>query len=227
MAISLNADGECKGNFQDDSARGHSMQWTKALIMRPAPHFEGTGVVNGELNKISLKDFKGKYLVLVFIPNAFTFVCPTELLAFNDRIKEFRDINTEILGISVDSAFTNLAWQGVKRSEGGVGHLDIPMLSDPTHSICKDYGVYLEEMGHSLRGLFIIDSNGILRQITMNDLPVGRSVDETLRLVQAFQFTDSNPSKVCPANWKPGKATIIPDPKKKLEYFAAQNKNEL
>ena len=108
------------------------------------------------------------------------------------------------------------------RKEGGLGPLNIPLLSDITHKISKDYGVYLEDNGHSLRGLFIIDDKGVLRQITMNDLPVGRSVDETLRLLQAFQYTDKH-GEVCPAGWKPGQATIIPDPKEKLKYFESEN----
>ena len=104
------------------------------------------------------------------------------------------------------------------RNKGGLGRLNIPLLSDQTHQISKDYGVYMEHLGHSLRGLFIIDAQGVLRQITMNDLPVGRSVDETLRLVQAFQYTDKH-GEVCPANWKPGQDTIVPDPQDSLKYF--------
>lgn len=107
----------------------------------------------------------------------------------------------------MDSHFTHLAWINTPRKEGGLGNIQIPLLSDLTHTISKNYGVYLENLGHSLRGLFIIDTKGILRQITMNDLPVGRSVDETLRLVQAFQYTDTH-GEVCPAGWKPGKDTV-------------------
>ena len=110
------------------------------------------------------------------------------------------------------------------RKEGGLGRLEIPLLSDLTHTISKDYGVYLEDNGHTLRGLFIIDDKGVLRQITMNDLPVGRSVDETLRLVQAFQYTDKH-GEVCPAGWKPGKATMVPDPKGSQKYFQEANAN--
>ena len=108
---------------------------------------------------------------------------------------------------SVDSHFTHLAWTNSPRVEGGLGKLNIPLLSDLTHKISLDYGVYLEDVGHTLRGLFIIDDKQVLRQITMNDLPVGRSVDETLRLVQAFQYTDTN-GEVCPAGWKPGSDTV-------------------
>lgn len=147
-----------------------------------------------------------------------TFVCPTEIISFSDRVQEFRAINTEVVACSVDSPFTHLAWMKTPRKEGGLGKLNIPLLSDQTHQISKDYGVYLEDVGHTLRGLFIIDTKGILRQITMNDLPVGRSVDETLRLVQAFQYTDKH-GEVCPANWKPGGKTIIPDPTDKLKFF--------
>merc|ERR1711872_660769 len=152
----------------------------------------------------------------------FTFVCPTEIIAFSDRANEFRAINAEVVGVSVDSQFTHLAWIKTPRKDGGLGPLDIPLLSDLTHKISKDYGVYLEDAGHTLRGLFIIDGKGTLRQITMNDLPVGRSVDETLRLVQAFQYTDQH-GEVCPAGWKPGADTIIPNPSDKLKYFNKVN----
>jgi len=202
----------------DTRASGHSLQWTKALISKPAPFWEGTAVENGEMKELKLSDYLGKYLIFFFYPLDFTFVCPTEILAFNDRVKEFREIGAEIVACSVDSHFTHLAWTNTPRSEGGLGKLDIPLLSDLTHAISKDYGVYLEDNGHTLRGLFIIDDKGVLRQITMNDLPVGRSVDETLRLVQAFQYTDKN-GEVCPAGWKPGSDTIIPDPKEKMKYF--------
>nr|CAD7204049.1 unnamed protein product [Timema douglasi] len=185
----------------------HKLQWTKAVISKPAPEWEGTAVINGEIKELKLSDFRGKYLVFFFYPLDFTFVCPTEILAFNDRIEEFRRINTNVVACSVDSHFTHLAWMNTPRKEGGLGKLKIPLLSDLTHKISKDYGVFLDDLGHTLRGLFIIDDRGILRQITMNDLPVGRSVDETLRLVQAFQYTDKH-GEVCPAGWKPGQDTV-------------------
>jgi len=196
-----------------------SLQFSKVQISKPAPSFEGLAVINGEFKEISLKDFKNKYLVLLFYPLDFTFVCPTEIIAFSDRIQEFRNINTEIVAISVDSQFTHLAWINTPREQGGLGKIQIPLLSDLTHQISKDYGVYLQDVGHALRGLFIIDGRGILRQITMNDLPVGRSTDETLRLLQAFQYTDKH-EEVCPAGWHPGADTIIPNPEEKLKYFS-------
>nr|KAG5710927.1 hypothetical protein BaRGS_013661 [Batillaria attramentaria] len=161
-------------------------------VSKPAPDWNGTAVVNGEFKDIKLKDYRGKYLVFFFYPLDFTFVCPTEIIAFSDSVEQFRNINTEVVACSVDSQFTHLAWINTPRNQGGLGPIKIPLLSDITHDISKAYGVYLEDLGHSLRGLFIIDPKGTLRQITMNDLPVGRSVDETLRLVQAFQYTDSH-----------------------------------
>ncbi|XP_043854120.1 peroxiredoxin-4 isoform X2 [Dromiciops gliroides] len=188
----------------------HSLHLSKAKISKSAPYWEGTAVINGEFKELKLTDYRGKYLVFFFYPLDFTFVCPTEIIAFGDRIEEFKAINTEVVACSVDSQFTHLAWINTPRKQGGLGPMKIPLLSDLTHQISKDYGVYLEDSGHTLRGLFIIDDKGILRQITMNDLPVGRSVDETLRLVQAFQYTDKH-GEVCPAGWKPGSETIKPE----------------
>jgi peroxiredoxin (alkyl hydroperoxide reductase subunit C) len=198
----------------------HTLQYTKAVISKPAPNFSATAVLpNGEFKTIQLSDYLGKYVVFFFYPLDFTFVCPTEILAFSDRFEEFRKINTEIIACSVDSHFTHLAWINTPRKQGGLGFLNIPILSDLNHKISQDYGVYLKDLGHTLRGLFIIDDKGILRQITMNDLAVGRSVDEILRLVQAFKYIDDHHGEVCPANWKLGSRTIIPDPEKKLKYF--------
>ena len=223
----------------------HSFQ-----VLKPAPYFSGTCVNNKQLVELNLNEFSGKYLILLFYPLDFTFVCPTEIIAFSDRADEFRKLNTEIVAISTDSQFTHLAWVNTPRDQGGLGNVNIPLLSDITHQISKDYGVYLEHLGHSLRGLFIIDGKGIVRQISkhasplnsrllldldlyprafsasaMNDLPVGRSVDETLRLIQAFQWSDTH-DEVCPANWKPGDRTIIPDPSEKLKYFSKVKKHD-
>uniref|UniRef100_A0A8C5Q418 Peroxiredoxin-2 n=1 Tax=Leptobrachium leishanense TaxID=445787 RepID=A0A8C5Q418_9ANUR len=163
-----------------------------------------------------------KYLVLFFYPLDFTFVCPTEIIAFSDHVEDFQKINCEVIAVSVDSHFSHLAWTNVPRKDGGLGSMKIPLLSDLKHTIAKDYGVLKEEDGVSFRGLFIIDKKGILRQITINDLPVGRSVEETLRLVQAFQFTDTH-GEVCPAGWKPGSSTIKPNVKDSKEYFSKEH----
>merc|ERR1712062_471816 len=132
----------------DNKASGHSLQWTKALISKPAPHFEGTAVVKGQMKELKLTDYRGKYLVFFFYPLAFTFVCPTEILAFNDRIEEFRALNAEVVACSVDSHFSNLAWTKLTRKEGGLGTLKTTLLPDLPHKISKHYGVYLEDNGH-------------------------------------------------------------------------------
>ena len=146
-----------------------------------APKFKGTAVIKGQFKEISLDDYKGKYVVLFFYPLDFTFVCPTEIIAFNDRAEEFEAINTSVIACSNDS-----------HKRGDSVMMQIPLLADENMSISKAYGVLKEDEGVPFRGLFIIDPQGTLRQITVNDLPVGRSVDETLRLVQAFQFTDEH-----------------------------------
>jgi len=194
---------------------------SKAFVTQPAPDFSATAVApNGEFTTVNLSDYKGKYLVFFFYPLDFTFVCPTEIIAFSDRVKEFQDINCEVVACSVDSQFSHLAWTETPRKKGGLGKMNIPIVADLSKNISKDYGVLLEA-GISLRGLFIIDDKGILRQITVNDLPVGRDVDETLRLVQAFQFVDKH-GEVCPAGWKPGADTIKPGVKDSKEYFEKQ-----
>ncbi|XP_055709736.1 peroxiredoxin 2 [Phlebotomus papatasi] len=207
-----------KSLFQRHISTGQSL--LAAQIQQPAPNFKGTAVINGEFKEISLKDFQGKYLVLFFYPLDFTFVCPTEIIAFSDRISEFRKLNTEVVGVSVDSHFSHLAWTNLDRKNGGLGQLQYPLLADITKEISRDYDVLLEQTGISLRGLFIIDPNGILRQITVNDLPVGRSVDETLRLIKAFQFVEKH-GEVCPANWNPdtNPDTIKPSVQASKEYF--------
>jgi alkyl hydroperoxide reductase subunit AhpC len=192
----------------------------KCQITKPAPDFSGPAVMpGGEFKDIKLSDYKGKYLVFFFYPLDFTFVCPTELIAFSDRAQEFKAINCELLACSCDSKYSHLAWTNTPRKKGGVGNMNMPLLADKSCQIARDYGVLIEEDGVSFRGLFIIDSKGILRQITINDLPVGRSVDETLRLVQAFKFTDEH-GEVCPAGWRPGDDTIKPDVKKSQDYFS-------
>ncbi|KAF9059097.1 thioredoxin-like protein [Rhodocollybia butyracea] len=191
-----------------------------ALIQKPAPAFKSTAVVDGLFEDISLSDYLGKWVVLFFYPMDFTFVCPTEILAFNDALDEFKQIDTVVIGASTDSQYSHFAWATQPRKEGGLGpDLKLPLLADRSMKIARDYGVLLEEEGIALRGLFIIDPKGILRQITVNDLPVGRSVEETLRLVKAFQFTDKH-GEVCPAGWSEGGKTIKTDPTAKMEYFS-------
>jgi peroxiredoxin (alkyl hydroperoxide reductase subunit C) len=174
---------------------------------------------------LSLKQYKGKYVVLFFYPLDFTFVCPTEIIAFGDRAAEFAAINTQVIAASCDSKFTHLAWVNTPRSEGGLGDMGIPILADFNKKVATDYGVLIPSGGDAgvpLRGLFIIDPKGDLRQITVNDLPVGRNVDEIIRLVKAFQFVEEH-GEVCPANWTPGDLTMSADPEKSKAYFAKAN----
>ncbi|KAK1803029.1 hypothetical protein P4O66_021555 [Electrophorus voltai] len=198
-----------------------TMSSGNAKIGHPAPQFKTTAVVDGQFKDVLLSDYRGKYLVMFFYPLDFTFVCPTEIIAFSERASKFRKIGCEVIAVSTDSHFSHLAWINTPRKQGGLGSMNIPLLADLTHSISRDYGVLKEDEGIAYRGLFVIDDKGILRQITINDLPVGRSVDETLRLVQAFQHTDKH-GEVCPAGWKPGSDTIIPDVEKSKAFFSKQ-----
>nr|CAD2172580.1 unnamed protein product [Meloidogyne enterolobii] len=208
-------------NRQLQVKRYRTKSYGKAKIGKLAPEFTADAVVDSDFKTISLSEYKGKYVVLFFYPLDFTFVCPTEIIAFSERSSDFTEINVQLLACSTDSKFSHFEWINKPRKEGGLGEMKIPVLSDRNMKIARDYGVLKEDEGIAYRGLFIIDPKGILRQITINDLPVGRSVDETLRLVQAFQYTDKH-GEVCPANWKPGSDTIKPDPNKSKEYFGKQ-----
>ncbi|KAK7207543.1 thioredoxin-like protein [Myxozyma melibiosi] len=191
-------------------------------VQKPAPAFTKTAVVDGTFEEVSLDSYKGKWLVLAFIPMAFTFVCPTEIVAYSDAAPKFKERGAEVVFASVDSEYTLLAWTNVPRKDGGLGPIQIPLISDKNHSLSSDYGVLIPEVGVALRGIFLIDPKGTVRQVTINDLPVGRNVDETLRLLDAFQFTDEY-GEVCPANWTKGSETLKPDPTGKLEYFEKVN----
>ncbi|GAA5840533.1 hypothetical protein JCM3766R1_000690 [Sporobolomyces carnicolor] len=193
-----------------------------ARVQHPAPAFEATAVVDGFFETVKLEQYKGKWLVLFFYPLDFTFVCPTEILAFNQRLADFAKLNTEVLAVSCDSEYSHLAWANTNRNEGGLGpDLKLKLVADKSMKIARDYGVLIEDAGVPLRGLFLIDPQQTVRQITINDLPVGRSVDETIRLIQAFQFVEEH-GEVCPANWdfEKNNDTIKTDPQAKLEYFA-------
>ncbi|THH32651.1 hypothetical protein EUX98_g1518 [Antrodiella citrinella] len=194
-----------------------------ARIQKPAPAFTAEAVVDGLFQEISLSQYLGKWVVLFFYPMDFTFVCPTEILAFNDALVQFQEIETVVLGASTDSKYAHFAWATQARNQGGLGpDLKLPLLADPSHKIAQDYDVLIEGEGIALRGLFIIDPKGILRQITVNDLSVGRSVDETIRLIKAFQFTEKH-GEVCPANWTEGSKSMKADPKGSLDYFTTVN----
>ncbi len=192
------------------------------LVTSPAPTFDCTAVVGGEIKNITWNELhEGKWLVLFFYPLDFTFVCPTEIIAFSDASGRFSEIGAKVAAVSVDSQFTHLAWVNTPRKQGGLGQVTFPLIADLNKEIARKYDVLLEEAGVSLRGLFIIDPQGVIRHATINDLPVGRNVDEAIRVIQAFQFVEKH-GEVCPANWKPGADTMKPDPVGSQEYFAKQ-----
>ena len=188
------------------------------LVTKAAPEFTAQAVLpDNSFKEISLSDYRGKYVLLFFYPLDFTFVCPTEIIAFSDRVKDFEAQDVQIIGVSVDSHYTHLAWRNQPRTEGGIGQVEYPLVADLNKAIARDYDVLLEG-GVALRGLFLIDREGIVRHQVVNDLPLGRSVDEALRMVEALQFFETN-GEVCPANWKKGAHTIKPDPAGSKDFF--------
>jgi len=186
-----------------------------------APNFTAEAVVNKQFKEISLDDYKGKYVVLFFYPLDFTFVCPTEITSFSDSIEEFEKLNTQIIGVSVDSKFSHLAWVETPRNEGGLGNIKYPLVADMTKKISKKYKVLIKEAGIALRGLFIINPEGQMKAMMVNDNSIGRNVSEVIRLVQAIQFNEKN-GEVCPANWTPGSDTIVPTVDGSKNFFEKQ-----
>lgn len=189
-----------------------------SLVQKTAPDFQAMAVANGDFKQVKLADYKGKWVVLFFYPLDFTFVCPTEITAFSDRIGEFQKLGAEVLGCSVDSQFSHLAWTQTPRNKGGLGEIHYPLIADVTKKIGADYGVLLES-GITLRGLFLINPEGKVAYQVVHDLGVGRSVDETLRVITAFQHV-AKTGEVCPAGWSNGDNTIKPNPKESQEYFS-------
>jgi peroxiredoxin 2/4 len=190
-------------------------------VGQEAPDFAATAVIGQEFQEIKLSDYRGKYVVLFFYPLDFTFVCPTEIIAFSDRYEEFSKLNVEILGVSVDSQFSHLAWIQTDRKNGGIGDISYPLVADLKKEIASAYNVLDPDAGIALRGLFIIDKEGVIQQATINNLGFGRSVDETLRNLKAIQHIQTHPDEVCPAGWQEGDKTMIPDPVKSKVYFSA------
>lgn len=194
------------------------------LVQKPAPDFQADACLDGKFINVKLSDYKGKsYVLLYFYPLDFTFVCPTEIIAFADKLAEFKKRKVEVLGVSVDSKFSHYAWLNTPRNKGGLGKLGYPLVADLTKKIAADYDVLTGDGAVALRGLFLIDKQGIVRHQVVNDLPLGRSVDEAIRMVDALQFFEAN-GEVCPANWHPGDKTMKADPKGSLKYFESVNK---
>jgi peroxiredoxin 2/4 len=167
-------------------------------VGQPAPDFTMDGVSGQEFESFTLSAYRGRWVVLFFYPLDFTFVCPTEIIGFNDRYDDFKKLNAEVLGASVDSKFSHLAW--IKQE---LGDLRYPLLSDMTKDVAREYGILIEQKGISLRGLYIVDPDGILRYELVHDLGVGRSIDETLRVLEALQT-----GELCPIDWKRGTKTL-------------------
>lgn len=191
------------------------------LVQKAAPDFKAQAVLpSKEFASVSLSDYQGQYVLLFFWPLDFTFVCPTEIIAFSDRQEEFAKLGVQLLGVSVDSHFTHLAWRNVSRAEGGLGEIRYPMIADLNKEISRSYGVLLEG-GVALRGLFLIDKSGVVRHQVVNDLPLGRSVDEALRMVKALQYFETH-GEVCPANWREGARTIKATPAASKQFFAEE-----
>jgi peroxiredoxin (alkyl hydroperoxide reductase subunit C) len=179
------------------------------LVTRQAPDFTADAVLPDDtFAKLTLSAHKGKYVILFFYPLDFTFVCPSEILAFDKAVKKFKDKNAVVIGVSVDSQFTHWAWRNTPVNKGGIGKIGYPLVADLDKNISRTYGVLINE-AVALRGLFLIDTHGVIRHALVNDLPLGRSVDEAIRVLEALQFTEEH-GEVCPANWKQGDEGMKP-----------------
>ena len=193
------------------------------LVTKEAPDFTAQAVMpDGSFAELKLSSYRGRYVVLFFYPLDFTFVCPSEIIAFDAALARFQKKNTQVLGCSVDSHFTHLAWKNTPRKQGGIGPIQYPLVSDLTKQIARDYGVLLDG-GIALRGLFLIDKAGIVRHALINDLPIGRSVDEAIRVLDALQFHEEH-GDVCPANWHQGEEAMKPTAEGVATYLAKHAK---
>jgi peroxiredoxin (alkyl hydroperoxide reductase subunit C) len=191
-----------------------------SLITKQAPGFTAPAVLpDNSIGEFSLESVKGKYVVLFFYPLDFTFVCPTEILEFNRRLAEFKERGVEVVGVSVDSQFSHWAWKNTPVENGGIGGIQYPLVADLTKQISRDYGVLLEDAGVALRGTFLIDKEGVVRHAVLNDLPLGRNISETLRMVEALQYHEKH-GEVCPANWQEGEEAMTPTSEGVASYLA-------
>ncbi|MBI5440443.1 MAG: peroxiredoxin [Deltaproteobacteria bacterium] len=195
------------------------------LVGQKAPEFSAAAVLADGSIKAAFKlaDLRGKYVVLFFYPLDFTFVCPTELIAFSNRIKEFEERGVQVVGCSIDSQYTHVAWRETPVEKGGIGSVKYPLLADVKHEICRAYDVEFGEAGVALRGSFLIDREGVVRHQVVNDLPLGRNVDEMLRMIDALQFTEEH-GEVCPAGWTKGEKGMRPDQEGVASYLSTEAK---
>ncbi len=194
-----------------------------SLVTNEAPDFTAQAVLpDNTFADLKLSDYRGKYVVLFFYPLDFTFVCPSEIIAFDKALAEFKEKNAEVIGVSVDSHFTHLAWKNTAVDKGGIGNVQYPLVADITKEICRSYGVLFNE-SVALRGLFLIDKEGVVRHSLVNDLPLGRNVSETLRVLDALQYTEKH-GEVCPANWKDGEEAMKPTADGVADYLSKHAK---
>jgi peroxiredoxin (alkyl hydroperoxide reductase subunit C) len=190
------------------------------LVTQQAPDFTANAVMpDNTFGQITLSSLQGKNVVLFFYPLDFTFVCPSEILAFNKKLDEFKKRNCEVIGVSVDSRFTHLAWKKTPLDEGGIGNIQYPLIEDLNKNIARSYGILFND-SVALRGLFLIDTKGVVRHAVINDLPLGRSVGEALRMVDALQFVETHGDQVCPANWQEGDEAMSPTEEGVASYLA-------
>lgn len=190
-----------------------------SLVTKEAPDFTAQAVMpDNTFQDLTLSSYRGKYVVLFFYPLDFTFVCPSEIIAFDKKLAQFKEKNTELIGVSIDSHFTHLAWKNTPVDQGGIGQVQYPLVADLNKNISRDYGVLIND-AIALRGLYLIDKEGIVRHAVVNDLSLGRNVDEVLRMVDALQFTEKH-GEVCPANWKEGDEAMKPTAEGVAEYLA-------
>ena len=195
------------------------------LVSKPAPDFTAQAVMgDNDIREFTLsKEINGKYAVIFFYPLDFTFVCPSELIAFDHRLDEFKSRGVEVIGVSIDSQFTHLAWKNTPVNNGGIGQVQYPLIADVKHEICRAYDVEFGAAGVAFRGSFLIDKKGVVRHQVVNDLPLGRNVDEMLRMVDALQFTEEH-GEVCPAGWNKGKPGMKASTSSVAEYLASHAK---
>ncbi len=195
------------------------------LVTKQAPDFTATAVMpdNSFKEDFKLSDYKGKYVVLFFYPLDFTFVCPSEIIAFDHRLKEFEERGVQVIGCSVDSHFSHLAWKNTAINDGGIGNIQYPLVADLTKNIARDYDVLFGDEV-ALRGSFLIDTEGFVRHQVVNDLPLGRNIDEMLRMIDALQFTEKH-GEVCPAGWKSGDKAMTPTAEGVASYLESEAKD--
>jgi len=194
-----------------------------SLVTQQAPDFTAEAVMgNNAFENLTLSTYKGKYVVLFFYPLDFTFVCPSEIIAFDKALDKFKSKGAEVIGVSVDSPFTHFAWKNTDVENGGIGNIQYPLVADLNKEIARQYGVLFDE-SVALRGLFLIDKAGVIRHSVINDLPLGRSVDEALRMLDALDFHEEN-GEVCPANWQDGDDAMKPTAEGVAEYLAKHAK---